>query len=118
MKNSKSVEIQHSRLHVHERIRYCLDENVDNRIMDSVRKHGIEITTARDMALLGEKEDVRYLTKSTEISFVFVTGDQDLGAINKQWLEEGEHHAGILFITSARPRSPGELVVSQESDAG
>lgn len=94
---------------VNSRICFCLDENTDQRIVEVLRKHGISVTTAQEMGLVGDKDDAKYLARATEQGCVLVTGDQDLGAINRQWLEEGKHHTGIVFISSTRPRSPGEL---------
>jgi hypothetical protein len=38
-----------------------------------------------------------------------VTGDKGFGALNKRWLAEGKHHAGIILIRGERTRSPGDL---------
>ncbi len=40
------------------RIQFHLDENVDPDVALALRRHGINVTTARDMGLLGQPDEV------------------------------------------------------------
>ena len=92
------------------RIAFYLDENVDQHIVDRLREHGITVVTAAEAGLLGEKDDNAHLRKATELGCVVITYDRDFGRINKEWIEKGVFHAGIVFIDGKRRRPPGQLI--------
>jgi hypothetical protein len=95
-----------------EHIRFYLDENIDQRIVEPLRAHGANITTVEEQTMKGERDDVLILARATELGCVLVTSDSDFfvinGRINELWLTEETSHAGIIFVSS--PRSPGKLV--------
>lgn len=109
MENNATLPLRSQQVVRGDQISFYLDECVDNRILHSLRKDGISVTTAQEMGLGGEGNDSRQLAKAVELRSVLVTGDKGFGAINKKWLDMGKHHTGIVFTSHARPRSPGEL---------
>jgi hypothetical protein len=109
MENNAALPLQSQQVVREDQISFYLDECVDNRIVASLRKDGVSVVTAQEMGLGGEENDSRQLAKAVELRSVLVTGDKGFGAINKKWLGMGKHHTGIIFISYARPRPPGEL---------
>lgn len=90
-------------------LKFYFDENTNRDMVVPLRKAGITVRTPDEFGMLGEKDDSLQLAKAVELGCVLVTGDEDLGKINKRWLQEGKHHSGIVFIEGARTRSPGTL---------
>jgi hypothetical protein len=88
---------------------FYFDEDVNQHLLTPLRKAGITVRTPDDTGMLGEKNDSLQLAKAVELGCVLVTGDKGFGALNKRWLAEGKHHAGIILIRGVRSRSPGEL---------
>jgi predicted nuclease of predicted toxin-antitoxin system len=61
---------------VNNRIQFHLDENVDPDIALALRRHGIDVTTSREMNLLGQPDEVQ-LAFACEQGRVIVTHDTD-----------------------------------------
>lgn len=72
--------------------RFYLDENVPVAVAEQLQRREIEVTTARDLDLLGE-QDVNHLAKATEMGYVLCTYDADFLRL----VDEGIEHAGIVF---------------------
>ena len=74
------------------------DECVDARVIDQLRRRGIDIITAADLGLLGV-DDQTHLSRAIELGRVLLSGDQDFLALAKEWLDAGRAFPGLVFIT-------------------
>jgi hypothetical protein len=114
MNNSEFFAALSRPVTIGEHLKYYLDENVDRRIINPLRQQGITVITVEEQGLKGEKDDDIHLVEATRLGCVLVTADPDFVDIHERvmayWMEQGEcQHAGIIFISTARPRSPGEI---------
>ncbi len=86
------------------RIKYHLDEHIPKAVARGLHVRGVDVTTARDVGLLGASDE-DHLTWSRSKGRVVVTKDEDflrLAALTPD-------HAGIAFAFSQT--SIGQLVV-------
>jgi predicted nuclease of predicted toxin-antitoxin system len=85
-------------------IRFHLDENVNHRIADGLRRRGVDVTTSTDAGLLSA-DDREQLDFATRVGRVLFTHDPDLLAEQRGLAS----HAGIVFSRKDR-RSIGDIV--------
>ncbi|MBD2504366.1 DUF5615 family PIN-like protein [Anabaena azotica] len=88
------------------RIQFHLDENVDPDVALALRRHGINVTTAREMGLLGQPDEVQ-LAFACEQGRVIVTHDTDFLRLASQ----STSHWGVAFCQK-NTRSLGEIIRS------
>jgi len=73
-------------------LRFYLDENVPVEVARQLQARGIEVTTVRDLRLLGDSDE-NHLTRAAETGYVLCTYDTDYIALAGQ----GRNHAGIVM---------------------
>ncbi len=88
------------------RIQFHLDENVDPDVALALRRHGIDVTTSRDMGLLGQADEVQ-LAFACEQGRVIVTHDTDFLILASQ----STVHWGVAFCQK-NSRFLGEIIRS------
>jgi predicted nuclease of predicted toxin-antitoxin system len=76
-----------------DRIRYLLDEHLDNAVATALRSRGIDVVTAAE-AGLRSATDTLLLVHTHASSRVIVTRDDDFLRLNA----EGQAHSGIVFV--------------------
>ena len=86
------------------RIRYHLDENVSRAIAQGLKRTGIDVTSAKDVKLIG-KSDLDHLIFAKTEQRVLVTHDDDLLVLAHQ----GYEHFGITYCRKDS-RSVGEII--------
>lgn len=83
------------------------DECVDARIVDALRRGGVDVATAADGGLLGASDSV-HVEKATAFGRVIISADQDFLCLASELMAAGTPFPGLVFIT---PRAPiGEAV--------
>ncbi|CAN1208802.1 DUF5615 domain-containing protein [Tumidithrix helvetica PCC 7403] len=87
-----------------ERIRYHLDENVNRAIAQGLRSAGIDVTTPREVGLLG-KSDMEHLMFANTQKRILITHDDDLLVI----AHHGHEHHGIAYCRKDA-RSTGNII--------
>ena len=87
-------------------IRFHLDENVDPDVALALRRQGIDVTTTREMNLLGQLDEVQ-LQFACEQRRVIVTHDTDFLRLASQ----STNHWGVAFCKK-NARSLGEIIRS------
>ena len=91
-------------------IRLHLDHNVDPRLAADVRRHGFEVTSAREIGK-ERASDEEHLAWAAEHGRVILTFDVgDFRVLARRWLDEGRDHAGILISIPPPPITYGELL--------
>ncbi len=91
---------------VSERIRFHLDENVDPDVALALRRQKIDVTTTREMKLLGQSDEVQ-LMFACEQGRVIVTHDTDFLRLASQSTD----HWGVAFCQK-NTLSLGEIIRS------
>jgi predicted nuclease of predicted toxin-antitoxin system len=91
---------------VSDRIRFHLDENVDPDVALALRRQGIDVTTTREMGLLGQPDEVQ-LAFACEQGRAIVTHDTDFLRLASQ----SSAHWGVAFCQK-NARSLGEIIRS------
>ena len=81
------------------KIRLYLDESVDIRIAEGLKRRGVEVHTARDTSNLGlsDEEQLEYARKN---EFVIFTHDIDFLKLAAQWSKEANHMRALSIPTS------------------
>ncbi|MEB3283219.1 MAG: DUF5615 family PIN-like protein [Lyngbya sp.] len=85
-------------------IRFHLDENVSNAIVDALRRRNIDVTTTSEVGLIGASdfEQIQFAFSQDRVIF---TLDDDFLVLHQQGIE----HAGIIYCNQNR-RSIGEMI--------
>jgi hypothetical protein len=73
------------------------DECADGRIVEGLRRRGIDITAAAHQATLGAS-DAAQLAKTVALGRVFLTEDHDFLVLAEAHVRSGLSHPGVLFI--------------------
>jgi predicted nuclease of predicted toxin-antitoxin system len=89
---------------VADKLRFHLDEHVNPRIAQGLRRRGIDVTTTNDAGLRMTDDDAQ-LTYVRTTERVLVTCDAGFVARHTA----GENHYGIIFYNS-QSRSVGEMI--------
>lgn len=89
-----------------EKIKFHLDENVQNAIAEGLRKQGINVTTTPEAGLIGvsDEEQIFFICKQKRIIF---THDADFLRLHQQ----GISHTGIVYSRQGS-RSIGKTILS------
>jgi hypothetical protein len=85
-------------------IRYHLDESVANAVAHGLRYRGVDVTTAKDVGLIGAT-DVQHIAFALPEVRVVVSHDSDFLRLD----HEGVAHAGIAYC-APRQRTVGQIV--------
>lgn len=84
-----------------ERIRFHLDEHIDPRIADALRRHGIDVTTTIEAGLRTRTDEAQWAFVYSERR-VLVTRDSDF----LRRAATGRDHAGIAFVSGTSAIGP------------
>lgn len=77
-------------------IRLYLDEGVQVAVAEQMRNRGIDVITARDLAVLGDS-DINHLQRASDMGRVLCTFDYDFLRLHT----EGVSHTGIVIAQQA-----------------
>ena len=79
-------------------IRFYTDAHIAKAIAVQLQKRGVDVIRCEDvgMALVSDFEHLAY---AAEHRRAVVTHDLGFTGHHRQWLEQGNHHAGIFLIT-------------------
>jgi predicted nuclease of predicted toxin-antitoxin system len=75
---------------------FLMDHQVHLGITEGLRRRGIDVLTAWEDGR-AEADDEELLERATALGRVFVSQDQDLLRITKQWQRLGRPFAGVVF---------------------
>jgi len=77
------------------------DESVDHRVVQGLRRRGVDVLSAADEGLLGasDEDQIRHAVDSSRI---LLTSDVDHLVLARRWSEEGKPHRGIVFLHQRR----------------
>ncbi|EAZ92271.1 DUF5615 family PIN-like protein [Crocosphaera chwakensis] len=87
-----------------DRIKFHLDENVENAIAEGLRRRNIDVTTTAEVNLIGASDEQQNTFALTQKRVIF-THDADFLRFHQQQVE----HAGIIYCRQGR-RSIGEIL--------
>ncbi len=82
-------------------ISFYADENVDGRIIDGLRRLGVNTLTAIEVPLTGRISDEKHLEFAVERKWVLLTADTDLIEIARRWSASGRVHSGVIYYHPA-----------------
>ena len=87
-----------------EKIKFHLDENVDPAIAAGLRRHGIDVTTTKEVGLLTKSDDeqLEYICTSQRVIFTQDTDFLRIASYNQT-------HPGITYCQKGT-RSIGEII--------
>lgn len=80
-----------------------LDENVDVSVAAALRRHGIDVVTARDYGKLGASDEEHLALAGSEERLVVSHDIADFAMLHQQWLAAGKQHAGIVVSNMIAP---------------
>ena len=75
------------------------DENVEEAIIQGLRRRNIEVVSVRERGYVG-KDDEFHLQRAKQLGAVVLTHDADFLALAHQWRSDGHEHHGILYAHS------------------
>ena len=78
------------------------DEHVDMRIVDGLRRHGVDVVTAQERGQRNTDDTVLLQTATNEHRLM-LSNDTDFLRIHHEWMVAGRNHGGILFWPQTRP---------------
>ena len=84
------------------------DENIEEAIIQGLRRRGVEIVSARERVYIG-RDDEFHLLKAKQLGAVVLTHDTDFLIMVHQWRSDGREHNGILY-THSQNLSIGECI--------
>jgi predicted nuclease of predicted toxin-antitoxin system len=87
-----------------QRIKFHLDENVSNAIALGLRRRGIDVTTTKEVGLMGASDEEQIEFALTQGRVIFTQDDDFL-----RMHQAGTTHAGITYCRQ-RSRSIGEII--------
>jgi hypothetical protein len=82
-------------------LRLYLDENVDVRVAEGLRRHGVEVLAARDAGMLGAS-DAEQMAYAHTRQAVLVTCDHHFLALAAALVRSREHHHGVIYLARRR----------------
>ena len=78
------------------RLRIYIDENVDVRIAEGLRRRGLNAFSAREKGTLGFN-DKQHFEKAKELEAVIFTHDPHFIEIAENLVKSGKGHYGLIF---------------------
>lgn len=79
-------------------LRLYADECVDARIVAGLRRRQVDVVTAADAGLVGERDDARHLAYAINLGRLVLTADHDFLRLARDHSVAGTPFPGILFI--------------------
>lgn len=104
------------------KLRIYIDENVDVRIVEGLRRRGVDAFSAREKGTLGISDE-QHFKKAKDLKAVIFTHDPHFIEIAERLVESGKGHYGLIFSEMHRfglgeciRRLPlyAEIILSQE----
>jgi hypothetical protein len=83
-------------------LRLYADECVDARIVNGLRRRGIDIVTVVDEGLISAPDET-HLQRAIALGRVIMTADKDFLRLAHATATSGGHHPGVLYILPATP---------------
>jgi predicted nuclease of predicted toxin-antitoxin system len=87
-----------------EKIKFHLDENVNNAIAQGLRRRDIDVTTTPEQSLIGVSDEVQLKFALSQNRVIF-TQDTDFLRMNKM----NTNHYGIVYCSQGN-KSIGEII--------
>lgn len=87
-----------------EKIKFHLDENVNNAIAQGLRRRDIDVTTTPEQSLIGVSDEVQLKFALSQNRVIF-TQDTDFLRMNKM----NTNHCGIVYCSQGN-KSIGEII--------
>jgi hypothetical protein len=78
-------------------LRLYSDVHIDKAVANQLRMHGVDIVRCQDVGMHHARDD-EHLQYATDNHRAVVTSDADFLALDKQWRNNGQEHAGIYFV--------------------
>jgi hypothetical protein len=75
---------------------FLMDHQIHLAITEGLRRRGVDVLTAFEDGR-AEAYDDELLQRATALSRIFVSQDQDLLRITREWQREGRGFAGVAF---------------------
>ena len=79
-------------------IRFYTDTHMARAVAVQLRLRGVDVVRCEEVGL-AEVSDQEHIAYAVENSRAMVTHDQGFTAHHREWLAQGNHHAGIFLIT-------------------
>ena len=76
---------------------FYMDQQVRGRITRTLRDRGVDVLTAFEDGH-SDSDDAVLLDRASELNRVFVSQDQDLLRLGRQWQRTGRQFYGIAFL--------------------
>lgn len=80
-----------------------LDEDSHARaLVDALRRHGFDCLTVNEAEMRGatDADQLRLATSAGRV--LYTRNVRDFVQLDRRWRDDGEHHAGIIVLTSQR----------------
>ena len=82
-----------------------LDENVDERLADALRRYGYDVQTVTDAHRKGQTDEAQ-LTHAARTARILISHDiADFVDLHRQWMEADRDHHGLMLTSEFRFRS-------------
>jgi predicted nuclease of predicted toxin-antitoxin system len=75
------------------------DENIEEAIIQGLRRRGIDVVSARDEGFIGKDDDF-HLRQAKRIGAIVLTHDVDFLVLAHRWRTIKREHNGILYAHS------------------
>ncbi len=79
------------------KLKIYIDENVDTRVAEGLRKRGIKAFSAVEKRMAGVS-DIEHFKHASNLEAVIFTHDHHFLEIANSITKEGKHHRGVIFI--------------------
>ncbi len=93
-------------------LKFYTDKHIPKAAVKQLRARGIDIVRCEEVGL-GDAKDADHLEYAASQGRVMITRDQDFARLNKKWMLEEKHHAGILlFLKQVQGNAATGIIVS------
>jgi len=89
-------------------IKIYTNESVNIEVSEGLKRRGINVFSARDSGNLG-LSDTSQLEYAVLNQAVIFTHDNDFLRLNREWIQEGKEHWGIIYVHQDK-FSVGEII--------
>lgn len=90
------------------KLKIYIDENVDVRVAEGLKRRGIEAFSAKEKGMIGAT-DLEHFNYAFQMRAAIFTHDSHFLDIAKKLVEEGRNHWGVIFV-SINKLSVGECI--------
>jgi microsomal dipeptidase-like Zn-dependent dipeptidase len=80
-------------------IKFYTDTHIARAVTEQLRARGVDIVRCEEVGR-ADASDEEHLEYATEQDRVLITHDADFLRLNQTWQEQGQAHAGIMFVQS------------------